>query len=73
MTAHYSPTCQCRNCRIVRADEARDEVLAEVVGTFFGAPRAPRARAKPHRCFNCGKVTRHIFCPACSAERRRNR
>lgn len=49
---------------------SRDEherVAAEVASTFLGKRKRPRA--KPHRCIDCGKVTRHIRCPDCSRRR----
>lgn len=43
-------------------ERERDEVEARILGLFFGVRKPPRA--KPHRCLGCGKVTRHVFCPA---------
>ena len=51
-------------------DRIAQEALQRVTRAFFGEPKPKRQRAKPHRCFDCGKVTRYIRCPECSAKRR---
>jgi len=41
-----------------------DDIQRLVVGTFLASAKVPTRRAKPNRCLGCGRVTRHIFCPA---------
>ncbi len=53
---------------MTRDDERTpEEILGEVAGLFLGRSQpTKRARAKPHRCLRCQKVTRFVFCPECS-------
>lgn len=45
-----------------------DRVQREIAALFLGGKRK-KARAKPHRCHGCGKVTRHVFCDECRKQR----
>jgi predicted RNA-binding Zn-ribbon protein involved in translation (DUF1610 family) len=47
------------------ADDIARESLKRVTSTFIGS-RPKRQRAKPHRCLDCGKVTRHVRCHDCT-------
>ncbi len=47
------------------------EILDEVLRLFVGPTKTKRPRAKPHRCFDCGRVTRHVRCPECARARAR--
>jgi hypothetical protein len=42
------------------------EIMELVMGTFLASANVPAKvkRQPPHRCLGCGKVTKHIFCPA---------
>ena len=36
---------------------------------WIGSRQPPPQRRKPNRCRQCGKVTKHVFCPPCAADR----
>lgn len=53
--------------------ERGEQILSELVGLFGGRPASPpvkRLRAKPHRCLDCRKVTKHVRCHACTGTTR---
>jgi hypothetical protein len=46
-------------------DQAND-MLNDVVARFMGGRPVKRKRARPNRCIDCGRVTRHVRCHECS-------
>jgi hypothetical protein len=48
----------------VNDKKVADQALAEVTAMFVGRAKPPRA--KPHRCIDCKRVTRHVRCPKCT-------
>jgi len=45
------------------------EIVAEVLTALGFGAHVARTRAKPHRCHECGRVTRHVFCNDCRKRR----
>lgn len=49
-------------------DPVGRKVADELNRMFFGGSPKP-ARAKPHRCIDCQRVTRHVRCDECRKKR----
>ena len=50
------------------SEQTDEQIIGEVFGTFVGTARKV-PRAKPHRCHDCGRVTKRVRCDDCWTKR----